>query len=381
MAFVLFLCLLAVTASPIHKLAQRVLEYDATHLNKPKSNHLLERCLAGYPVLLESSNLSHLPSDGRPKGDPCAYNAQCARPNICLCQPNGGKECAPATCTIDGVQIPADGRSHRVNCQLTCQCQGDGFGCVDTCPLNFIQCPPDQEAVQVPVDECCFTWQCRTVAQSRLTWQSWYNTYMVTGEVNADSLLAQVHPSTAGYCTKDVQSFATFSNRAMCGSSTKDNIGELITIEWNQDCDQTGSFRMGVDWGFGGGLIVDGVLVRSTIGNSDVLYRPLFWYGDWNTDTAVFTITKLWTKGHHVVQYLGFEQCCDGDMALQFKAKNAADWSVLTNAFLTEKFGPCTGGCVNEVTCPAPADPLCFFGSPERDANGCVTACGPMACA
>jgi hypothetical protein len=49
---------------------------------------------------------------------------------------------------------------------LTCQCRGSGYACVDTCPLSQIECPPGQEPVQVPIDECCFAPQCRAVGLS-----------------------------------------------------------------------------------------------------------------------------------------------------------------------------------------------------------------------
>jgi hypothetical protein len=375
MALVLFLCLLAATANPIHKLAQRVLEYDATHLNKPQSNHLLERCLHGFPVLLEGPAQTHLPSDGRALGDPCAYDAQCSQPNKCLCQLTGGKECAPATCEpVPGIKIPADGKNHRVNCQLTCQCQGSGFGCVDTCPLSMIACPPGQEQYQVPVDECCFTWACRPSA--RLSWQSWNSNYQVVGGVSVADLLAQVHDSSAGYCTKSLTNLGALSNQGVCGGSNS-NIGELITIEWNQDCDQTGSLRMGVDWGYGGALIVDGAIVRTLQTNSNYNW----WNGNWGDTGSVITLTnKVWTKGHHKVQFIGFEPCCDGNQVVQFKAKDDPNWHDLTDAFLTSKFGTCPIGCTNEPNCTYP-DPYCFYSSPERDANGCIISCGPLACA
>jgi hypothetical protein len=200
---------------------------------------------------------------------------------------------------------------------------------------------------------------------------------MVSGATAAD-LLSQVTPSAPGYCTKDLQSLGALSNQGVCGG-TNSNIGSQVTIEWNQDCDQSGSIRMGFDWGQGGGVIVDGVLVQSTNGNPDNAYAPLWWNGNWNFQSAVFTVTKLWTKGHHVVKFIGFEGCCDGNEIVQYKANNAAVWSTLDSGFLSGKFGPCSV-CQNEPDCNYP-DPYCFYISKVRDSNGCVTDCGPLACA
>jgi hypothetical protein len=118
------------------------------------------------------------------------------------------------------------------------------------------------------------------------------------------------------------------SNQGLCGGSNS-NIGELITINWMQNCDQYGSFRIGFDWGYGGGMIVDGELVHVVPSNP----AANWWAGNWGAINGVFTFPeRLFTAGRHTVQFVGFEWCCDGNEAIHAMVRGGA-WHVVDNSF------------------------------------------------
>jgi hypothetical protein len=131
------------------------------------------------------------------------------------------------------------------------------------------------------------------------------------------------------------------NNEKVClaGASTT-NIGETIIIDWIQNCDSYGSFRLGFDWGHGGGVVVDGQLLPQIIvANEDGNFN---WYrGNWGAtglNAPLLVPEQLWTAGRHIVQFVGFENCCDGYEALQQKPRGGV-WSAVTNTFSF----PCPG--------------------------------------
>jgi len=86
---------------------------------------------------------------------------------------------------------------------------------------------------------------------------------------------------------------------------------------------------MGEDWGNGGTAIVDGTSYG---------YISTGWYaGGWAK--AVATPTLVFGAGPHTVQFIGFEDCCDGGGPVQYIAPNkGGDWASVDNTF---SLGPC----------------------------------------
>jgi hypothetical protein len=167
-----------------------------------------------------------------------------------------------------------------------------------------------------------------------MTWQSWQSTFEVPEGISPSRLHAQVHPPSPGYCRRDLSSLENIGNQAVCGGSASD-IGEMITIEWHQDCDEYGSFRIGYDWGRGGGIIIDHELVVTVPSNA----AQNWWAGNWNQGLPnVATVEeRVFFKGWHKVQFIGFEGCCDGNGQIQYKPRNG-DWQVVDRMF---RFGSC----------------------------------------
>jgi hypothetical protein len=159
MQTLLFVILALASAGPLEKLKEKT--NVVTNLKqRVVEDSLLQKCLEGSPILLESMDL---PGNNRELGDPCESNSQCRNPLQCLCRSHGGKECARASCFEQGVEIPADGQPHPVNCFGSCTCLENGqVGCVDMCPQIAIDCSLGYHEVTIPAPEgeCCATKGC-----------------------------------------------------------------------------------------------------------------------------------------------------------------------------------------------------------------------------
>jgi len=197
-----------------------------------------------------------------------------------------------------------------------------------------------------------------SAGSTTLTWQSWSSpSFQVSSGTTAAQLLGQIQSPIPGYCRQSLGSTGTLSNQGLCGGSNS-NIGELITIDWMQNCDQYGSFRIGFDWGYGGGMIVDGELVHVVPSNP----ATNWWAGNWGAVNGVFTFPeRLFTTGRHTVQFVGFEWCCDGNEVIQAMVRGGS-WRVVDNSF---SFA-CTPAC------SAPSGSFC--------PNRCLQDCTPHSC-
>jgi hypothetical protein len=170
------------------------------------------------------------------------------------------------------------------------------------------------------------------LASLKLTWQSWQSEYQVGDDVTVHKLKSQIQESGPGYCTKQLDSLESVGNQHVCGGSNS-NIGQSITIEWHQDCEEFGQFRMGVDWGLGGGIIIDHALVAHAVSNPP----GNWWAGNWEADGVLTTPEHLFFRGWHKVQFIGFEGCCDGTESIQFRGHNG-DWRAVDSSF---RLGTC----------------------------------------
>jgi len=215
-----------------------------------------------------------LPAENRANGDPCTRDSQCASQK-CVCKPWGGKECTGAA--------PPSGLS--------------------------------------------------------IDWESWQSSFQVNQGATSDQLLGQVPaPSNAtkGYCARNLDSLGTVSNNGVCSfnGGTTSNIGEQIRVRWWQDCPQTGEFRWGYDTGYGNAVIVDGKLDSSVVTNINLNW----WSGDWSSPWVAHIGPRTWAAGYHEIKFLGWEPCCDGNEAIQYRVPNG-NWLDLDQSFC---FGPCS---------------------------------------
>lgn len=89
------------------------------------------------------------------------------------------------------------------------------------------------------------------------------------------------------------------SNQKVCGGSKK-NIAFHYKLEWCQPEARKIKFNLPTDFGYGGYAIYDG--------ETEVEYRADIWS---NQDLLDFTMTV--EAGHHVIEVIGGEGCCDGN--------------------------------------------------------------------
>ena len=86
------------------------------------------------------------------------------------------------------------------------------------------------------------------------------------------------------------------------------------TISFGVATAATFNFRVGVDFGMGGAMFLDGVAV-------DYRSNDMWWGSDFNNAAGVFSATAALTAGNHILTVYGFEGCCDGAQNAQFRAQ------------------------------------------------------------
>lgn len=153
------------------------------------------------------------------------------------------------------------------------------------------------------------------------------STYVVSASDTAASLMAAFNatPGLAGSCTASVTGF-TGVGPGTCHSSSSDQ-ATLMTLNFDLASAGAWDFRVGPDWGRGGAVLLDGTVKKLVTGD-------WWWGGNWSRQT-IETLMDL-SAGHHTLQWLGFEGCCSGNMAVQFKGGDTATWTDLTVARLAD---------------------------------------------
>lgn len=93
------------------------------------------------------------------------------------------------------------------------------------------------------------------------------------------------------------------------------------TINFGVTAAQAGTwnFRTGVDFGYGGALFVDGVVLGYNT-------HDMWWANNYGTANGSLQGAINLAAGNHVMKVYGLEGCCDGGQQAQFKAANAADY-------------------------------------------------------
>lgn len=136
-------------------------------------------------------------------------------------------------------------------------------------------------------------------------------------------LLAQA-PGT-GFCDTTLASFGGLSNHGGCASGSSSNVAYAITVDFGVSALQGAdiSFRLAPDFGRGGSVYLDGVLLG-------VRTNDMWWGGSWAAGTNnVFEFLNLTMgAGNHRLSIFGLEGCCDGDQRGEFRVGQGS-WSVL----------------------------------------------------
>lgn len=118
----------------------------------------------------------------------------------------------------------------------------------------------------------------------------------------------------AGYGCKFITNFTGISNKNQFTPSTHSNFGAYSETFFEVKPSEVGtwSVRYGADFGFGGGLYVNGSPLEEDWNND------LWWANNWaNADVLQGSISL--SAGYHRLEVIGFEGCCDGGITVQFQ--------------------------------------------------------------
>lgn len=94
------------------------------------------------------------------------------------------------------------------------------------------------------------------------------------------------------------------------------------------------AFRYGADFGNGGGLYVDGNALEEQWQDN------LWWANRWNRANEVLQGRINLTEGYHKLEVLGFEDCCDGGITVQFK-KPGGNWTTFSTGSIDIRSRAC----------------------------------------
>lgn len=132
---------------------------------------------------------------------------------------------------------------------------------------------------------------------------------------------------TAGYCDKTLSVFDQVSNQSVCSGGSNQNIAFHYGIDFGVSSANAGnwSFRVGPDFGRGGALFLDGVVLGF---KSD----DLWWAANWGASGELLsaTVANL-AYGNHRFDVYGFEGCCDGTQSAQFSIGSSGRWTTFAS--------------------------------------------------
>jgi uncharacterized protein (TIGR03382 family) len=107
-----------------------------------------------------------------------------------------------------------------------------------------------------------------------------------------------------------VTSLDWISHGSLFGGNS--NFAMKTTVNFGVASAGVWSFRAGVDFGLGGVMAIDGVVV-------DFKNNDMWWAGGYGSPSEYFAASTALSAGNHVLTIAGFENCCDGGQQVQFK--------------------------------------------------------------
>ena len=124
-----------------------------------------------------------------------------------------------------------------------------------------------------------------------------------------------------------ITNFSGITNRSQFGNSNS-NFGAFSESYFLVQPGETGQwgFRYGADFGRGGALYINGVQLEQQWGDN------LWWANSWTNASQVLQGTATFSSsGYQKLEVLGFEDCCDGGITVQFKKPNGNWTTFATN--------------------------------------------------
>jgi len=121
---------------------------------------------------------------------------------------------------------------------------------------------------------------------------------------------------TPGYLDQSFTDWSDQHNSGKGGASTNLAYHDFVGFDVTSANKGTWAFRMGIDFGDGGTLIVDGTPLDTSTSN-------LWWNGQIDDQSQTLYGSIDLAPGYHTLDVYGFEDCCDGGTTSQFLAPNA----------------------------------------------------------
>lgn len=131
---------------------------------------------------------------------------------------------------------------------------------------------------------------------------------------------------TAGYCDTTVASFSNVNNQGACGGVAS-NLAFGFTIDFGTTAAQGAdfSFRIGTDFGKGGSVYLDGLLMG-------VRTSDMWWAGSWGSSSQFFqSLDLVLNSGNHRLTVYGLEGCCDGGQQAEYRIGQQGAWTVFSS--------------------------------------------------
>lgn len=155
-----------------------------------------------------------------------------------------------------------------------------------------------------------------------LTYSVNSSSYDVVGNESASQLITAFNNSTPVYCSEQaISNYTNIGSNALCGSGNS-NLAYLTEFSFSLAGTTDIDFRAGMDWGRGGAVLVDGNI-------ENMRTDDIWWAYNWGSSDVIETNLTL-SGGSHTLQWIGFENCCNGLSSIQFRAEGSS-WQALSD--------------------------------------------------
>ena len=132
---------------------------------------------------------------------------------------------------------------------------------------------------------------------------------------SAENAFAIAPDGVTGYGCEIITSYTGVTNASVIPSGSQNNFGLSAESFFEVTPAEAGlwEFRYGADFGSGGGLYVDDVAL------DEKWSSDLWWANNWNNTSETLQGTINLIPGTHSIRILGFEDCCDGGLTVEFR--------------------------------------------------------------
>ena len=167
-----------------------------------------------------------------------------------------------------------------------------------------------------------------------------FSTIDPASEAEGRSLFNNIEDDASGYGCTVIDELGGRNNRNTF-SGPRGNYGLMTETHFQVDIPGVWEFRLGADYGLGGGLYVNGQALDERW-NEDI-----WWALNWN-NSDVLTGSIHLEPGFHHIEALGYEGCCDGTINMQFRTPGSGVWLDMSADNLSLYGRSCPPGVIDE---------------------------------